>query len=165
MLKLNYEHLLKFLKTQEFDAQLQTETNQLYTPLKVGDREFPFFARIFEESGLLQLLVFLPCSVTADKVGDMGRLLHMFNKELDVPGFGMDELIGVVFFRCMVPTFKNEVQEQVVESYLATFKTVCHSFSPAVEALAAGAITFDQMLEKAAAAQKEAEANQQIIKP
>ncbi len=100
-----------------------------------------------------------------EKVADMGRLLHMFNKELDVPGFGMDELIGVVFFRCMIPSHKHEIQEQIVESYLSTFKTVCHSFSPAVEALAAGAITFDQMLAKAAAAQKEAEASQKIIKP
>ncbi len=163
MIKLTYDNLKALLAKESLDAQLQIETNQLYAPLKVGEREFPFFARIFEESGLLQLLVFLPCTVAKDKVPDMGRLLHMFNKELDVPGFGMDEVIGVVFFRCMVPSFQNEVEEGILESFMATFKTVCNSFSPAVEALAAGAITFEQMLAKAAAAQKEAEAKHKRV--
>lgn len=157
MLKLTNDALLTYFKKQGLDSQIQSETNQIYAPLKSGDREFPFFVRVFEESGLLQLLVFLPCNVPPERVADMARLLHMFNKELDVPGFGMDEMIGVVFFRAMVPSIKGEVSEATVESFLTTFKTVCHSFSPAVEALAAGVITFDEMLAKANAAQKEAE--------
>lgn len=163
MIKLTYDNVKKVLAKDGLDSQLQPETNQLYAPMKVGEREFPLFARIFEESGLLQFLVFLPCTVAKDRIPDMGRLLHMFNKELDVPGFGMDEVIGVVFFRCMVPSFKHEVEESILDSFLATFKTVCNSFSPAVEALAAGAITFDEMLAKAAAAQKEAEAQQKRV--
>lgn len=160
MLKLNYTQLLPFFQKHELNAQIQTETNQIFAPLKVGEREFPFFVRTFDESGLLQLLVFLPCNVPAERVADMGRLLHMFNKELDVPGFGMDEVIGVVFFRCMLASHKQEIPESTVESYLTTFKTICQSFSPAVEALAAGAVTFDEMLAKANAAQKEAEEQQ-----
>ncbi|MDP1836630.1 MAG: YbjN domain-containing protein [Chlamydiales bacterium] len=163
MLKLTYDQLVPFFQKHGLDSQIQSETNQIYAPLKVGEREFPFFVRIFEGSGLLQLLVFLPCNVPAERVSDMGRLLHMFNKELDVPGFGMDEMIGVVFFRCMVPVYEEEIPEAILESFLATFKTICQSFSPAVEALAAGAVTFDEMLAKANAAQKEAEEKQKRV--
>ncbi len=160
MLKLSYDALTPFLKQQDVEVELQKETSQLYGPLKVANREFPFFVRIFEEGGLLQMLVFLPCNVVKERIADMGRLLHMFNKELDIPGFGMDEAIGVVFFRCMIPSFQKEIPDTTVEAYLKTFKTICQSFSPAVEALAAGVVTFDEMLAKANEAQKEEEEKQ-----
>lgn len=156
MVKLEYHSLLPFFKKQGLEAEIQKETNQIYALLKIENKEFPLFSRIFEQSGLLQLLVFLPCTIPSKQVADIGRLLHMFNKELDVPGFGMDETVGVAFFRCMVAFHKDEIPEAILDSYMATFKTVCHSFSPAVEALAAGVITFEELVKKASAAQNEA---------
>ncbi len=157
MIELNLNALLQFLKEQGLQASIQQETQQVYAPLQVEQREFPFFSRVFDQSGLLQLLVFIPCKLQDKTLSDVCRLLHMFNKELDIPGFGLDEVAGVVFFRCMVPGHDGEIPEDTVLSFLQTLKTVCNSFSPAVEAMAAGAITFDQMLAKAKEAQKNLE--------
>lgn len=163
MIKLSNESIEKFLKEEGLEAQIQSDTGQVYASLKVDEREFPFFARIFEETGLLQLLAFIPSNVPANIYPDMARLLHMFNKELDVPGFGMDETIGVVFFRCMLASHKQQLQADVLKAYLTTFRTVCESFSPAIQALAAGAITLDELLRKANEAQREAEAHSKKV--
>lgn len=149
MIPLEIHALLSFFQQQGHAAEIQSETNQIYFPLKAGDREFPVFTRIFDESGLLQVLAFFPCSLEAKTISDMARLLHMFNKELDLPGFGMDELSGVVFFRWMMPTEKKQVPEQMLITFLTTLKTVCQTFTTVVQAVAAGAITFDALLEKA----------------
>src|SRR5947209_3111552 len=99
MIALDNAALLAFFQREGQNAEIQAETNQLYFPIKVSNREFPVFIRIFEDSGLLQQLVFFPCKIDKKMTPDMARLLHMFNKELDLPGFGMDEVAGVVFFR------------------------------------------------------------------
>jgi len=141
--------LLDFLKNKDYDAQIQKETDQIYIILKISEREFPLFIRIMGEGGLVQLMVFFPCNIKAEAVSDLARLLHTLNKELDIPGFGMDEKAGVAFYRCMIPTIDNQFNESVLEGFLNSVKIVCETFSPAVEAVAFGATTFDELLKKA----------------
>jgi len=157
MLTLNKSSIVEFLNQRDLEATIQDETDQIYVKLAVEKREFPLFLRIYEDTGLLQLLVFLPCSLEKDKVAEMGRLLHMLNKEIDIPGFGMDEMAGVVFFRCIIPSHEKEIHGETLEAFLGTIQTISHSFSPAVEALAAGAVSFEEMLSKAQEMQDQAE--------
>lgn len=149
MIPLELNALLAFFQKEGYSAEIQAETNQIYFSIKTDTRDFPVFSRTFDESGLLQLLLFFPCTIEAKTVPDMARLLHMFNKELDLPGFGMDELSGVVFFRWMMPALKGDLQEESLKTFLSTLKTVCQTFSPVIEAIAAGAISFETLLEKA----------------
>lgn len=149
MIPLENNALLAYYQKQGHQAEIQAETNQIYFPLKTEKKEFPVFSRVFEEGGLLQLLVFFPCAIEGKTIPDMARLLHMFNKELDLPGFGMDEISGVVFFRWMIPCQNQQAPEALLTAFLATLQTVCQTFSPVVEAVAAGAVTFDTLLEKA----------------
>lgn len=149
MIKVDQDSLLQFLKSKSFDAKLQAETKQIYTLLSVQGRDFPLFIRIFEPSDLLQLLVFMPCQIKHGTHADLARLLHLINKELDIPGFGMDENAEVVFYRCMLPVPGKKIDEKLLETYLKSIQLICESISPPVIAVASGLATFAEIMKKA----------------
>lgn len=148
MLALNYDKLKKHLSDKGIQSELQTETNQLCVTLKIAEREFPLFFRIYDGEELLQLLAFLPCNTKPETVGDTARLLHLLNKEIDTPGFGMDENAQVVFYRCMIPAKNKEVDTKFFDAYLNATQVICQSFAPVVAAVAFGAVTFDEVVKK-----------------
>jgi hypothetical protein len=82
-------------------------------------------------------------------VADLARLLHLLNKELDVPGFGMDEMAGVVFYRLMLPTPKKKIDADLLLAFLKTVEHVCQMFSTPIEAISTGQMTLDEILAKA----------------
>lgn len=141
--------LLTYLKKNNYKADLQDETKQVYTVLSASGKEYPLFLRIFDGGHLLQLLIFLPCGLNPDILPDMARLLHLLNKELDLPGFGMDELSGAIFYRLMIPTPKKKLEDEVLQAFLKTLEHVCNMFSPPIEAVANGALTLQEILKKA----------------
>lgn len=148
MVQLTKEAILAFMKKHNYTADIQNETGQVFTIFKMKNRECPVFLRIFEESQLLQILAFVPCPLEPKLVPDMARLLHLLNKEVDLPGFGMDELSGVVFYRLMIPAFNKKVDDDVLEGYLKTVKNVCELFLPAIETVAFGHATIDDIFNK-----------------
>lgn len=169
MITMNLESILAFLNKNQYQADIQADTQQAYTVFKIEQKEFPLFVRIFDEGHLLQLLVFIPSLLEPNKnfsieevnahaaaepskqntLGDMARLLHLLNKELDVPGFGMDEMAGVVFYRLMLPTPKKKIEEDLLLAYVKTAEHVCKMFSTPIEAVSSGKMTLDEILEKA----------------
>lgn len=149
MIKVDLNTLQKFLTDKNYDAKLQEETNQIYVILKVSGREFPLFLRIFESSDLLQLLAFMPCQIKHGTHADLARLLHLINKELDIPGFGMDESAGVTFYRCMLPIPGKQIDERLLETYIKSIELICESISPPIIAVAGGLATFSEILQKA----------------
>lgn len=148
MIHLELDKLLEYFKKKELPAQLQNETNQIVIVFKIGEREFPLFIRIFEGGELLQLLAFLPCNIKNSAVADTGRLLHLLNKELDIPGFGMDEASAVVFYRTMIPVQNQKIDEALLDAYLNSIQLVCKSFAPVIAAVAYGSTTFEEVLKK-----------------
>ncbi len=149
MINMTNEALLAHLQKNGYEADIQSDTQQVYTILKIADKEYPLFLRIFDEGNLLQILVFIPCQLQKEVVSDMARLLHLLNKELDVPGFGMDEMAGVVFYRLMLPTPKIKIDKELLTAYLKTVEHVCTLFATPIEAIGFGQMTLDQILEKA----------------
>lgn len=166
------DSLLNFMQKNKYEANIQSDTQQVYTIFKINKKEYPLFLRVFDDGHLLQLLVFIPCALepnqkfafdkktkrepsesSSDKskesVADLARLLHLLNKELDVPGFGMDEMAGVVFYRLMLPTPKKKFDEDLLVAYLKTAEHVCQMFSTPIEAVSSGQMTLDQILAKA----------------
>src|ERR1700722_19094980 len=103
MLCLTMDHLREYLIAQKFPVHFQQETNQIYMLYTIGGKEFPLFMRIFGDADLLQLLTFIPCHLHSNATNSLARLLHLLNKELDIPGFGMDEAAKFVFYRVMLP--------------------------------------------------------------
>lgn len=175
MINVSLETLLQFLKKNKYEADVQKETQQIYTILKFNQREYPLFLRIFDESQLLQILVFIPSHLEPNQgfelkksdgeaiktvestktkeqetlLSDLARLLHLLNKELDIPGFGMDEMAGAVFYRLMLPTPKKKVDSALLLAYLKSAEQVCQLFSPPIEALTSGHLTLKEMIQKA----------------
>ncbi len=61
----------------------------------------------------------------------------------------MDEGTKTVFYRLMVPTFKKEYNEDVVEAFINTSQVVCKTFATVIEALATGTMSLQEILQKA----------------
>lgn len=148
MIDLKLETLIKTVKNSGYDAQIQTETNQIYCSLKIGNREYPLFLRIFEDSELLQLIVFFPSNIKENTLNDLGRFLHHINKELDIPGFGMDESSMVAFYRIMLPAFGKNIDENVLKAYLKSVTLISENFGQAVIAVANGITNYASILKQ-----------------
>ena len=161
------------MKKNHYESDIQVDTQQVYTIFKINEKEYPLFLRVFDEGHLLQLLVFIPCHLESNEqylpekkyskessnepkseqqknvIADLSRLLHLLNKELDVPGFGMDEMAGVVFYRLMLPTPKKKIESDLLLAFLKTVEHVCQMFANPIEAVSSGQMTLDQILAKA----------------
>ena len=148
-MKVNEHNLVETLKKLKFEPKVQPETKQVYIVFEHEKREFPIFFRNLHEGELLQLLTFIPTNVDADKVQEVARFLHMLNKELDVPGFCIDEQSLTVFYRLVLPTLKKEFDPEALEAFLNTSQVVCKSFGTVIEALSVGALSLEEILKKA----------------
>lgn len=148
MIPLTIPDLQKFLTDQQIKVEQQADTNQIYMVYKIADREFPLFFRIFDSGDLLQLIAFIPCNVKPEAAPHLARLLHLLNKELDIPGFGMDEAANVVFYRVMIPSLDKTIDEGIIKRYIHSIESICTNFSPVVATVAFGAATFDDVLKK-----------------
>lgn len=179
MIAMTPDSILDFMRKNKYEADIQPDTKQVYTILKISQKEYPLFIRIFDEGHLLQLLAFIPCHLepheafAQDKqggkaehkphqkhpqgavLGDIARLLHLLNKELDVPGFGMDEMAGVVFYRLMLPTPKKKIEADLLLAFLKTVEHVCKMFANPIEAVSAGQTSLDDILAKAKELEKQ----------
>ena len=107
------------------------------------------FVRLLPGETLVQVLVFFPCNLKPETASGTGRLLHLLNKDLDLPGFGMDEEAKVVFYRLMVPIKDKKLDKELLHAFLDTCQLVCKTFVNAIVGVAYGSITFEQILEKA----------------
>lgn len=148
MIPITNDALMECLNENSYNPQYQKETDQIAVILTSIQKEFPFFLKIFEVSGLLQLLVFMPAQVKEGTESDLARLMHLINKELDIPGFGMDENTETCFYRVMLPTVDRKIDKHLLESYLKSIQTICDQIAPSVLAVAAGLATFDEILQK-----------------
>lgn len=151
MIPLTIDAIKNYLKSKAIEATLQKETNQLCISLKITDREFPFFIRIFQGDQLLQLLAFLPCNTKENTIADTARLLHLLNKEIDLPGFGMDETAHVVFYRCMIAIKDKQIDPVAFDAFFNAVQVVCQTFTSVVAAVAYGAVTFADVLKQSKA--------------
>ena len=148
-MKLNNVELVASLGKFGLKATEQNETKQLLTKFSQNGYEYPMFIRQLNGGNLLQVLTFIPCSVESDAFVDLGRLLHMINKELDMPGFCCDEDSKTVFYRTVIPCINGQVDEPLFHAYLSTTQHVCEMFGTIVQAVAIKAMTLDEMMSKA----------------
>lgn len=142
---LNLENLLTYFQSKNENVVIQEETDQLLITVKVEKVEFPLFIRVSENQDLLQLLAFFPCNTKEGCEADTALTLHLLNKDLDIPGFGMDDLNGLIFYRCMVPCLDNQYQEAVVDKFFNAVKRICQSFLPLIYAMSQGNIKYQDI--------------------
>lgn len=145
MLQISIKNIFEHLRQTYPDMQLQTETQQIACVLRLAGRDFPLFIKTDESEKVLQVLIFIPCMIVPRASAEVGRLLHFLNKELELPGFGMDETAGVVFYRCVFPTSDGKLDTVLLDNLLASIPNVAQAFSPVIVA-AAGGKSFETMI-------------------
>lgn len=158
MIKADLESIKECLKNNNFDVQVQEETNQLYILFKLFQVDFPLFIKVSHEGELIQLLMFIPSQLNTQKSGDVARLLHFLNKEMDVPGFGLDENNKVFFYRFVIATSNKEIEESTVVSTVNAARVACETFATTIQAVNQGKLRFEEVLSKSVP-------KQQHIKP
>jgi hypothetical protein len=148
-MKMDNKELTASLEKFGLKASEQPETKQLLTKFSINGFEYPMFIRQLTGGNLLQVLTFVPCTIENDALFDLSRLLHMINKELDMPGFCCDEESKTVFYRVVVPCVNGQVDEPLFHAYLNVTKHVCEMFGTIVQAIAVKAMSLDEMMSKA----------------
>lgn len=148
MIEMTPQALLKHMKKNQYEAEIQPDTQQVYTVLKISERDYPLFLRVYDNGQLLQILVFLPSKLEKEKVTEIARMLHLLNKELDIPGFGMDEMAGVIFYRVMLPTPHQKIEGDLLNAFLQSIDHVCQMFAIPIEAVAQGHANLDEILKQ-----------------
>lgn len=146
MIPLEIEKIAEFLKQEQVDAKLQGLTNQLCIVFKREGREFPLFIKASEKDKILQLILFLPCTIQSGQAAEVGRLLHLLNKEIDLPGFGMDEAAKVIFYRVVLPLPEGEISAHLLKSLLISLPELGHTFLPTISSTASG-MKFETMVD------------------
>ncbi len=149
MIKLNNPSLLSFFKKNDYNVELQQETDQVLVTLNISGQEFPMFVRALDEGHLLQLITFIPCQMKPELAPDIARLLLMLNKELDLPGFGMDETAHAMFYRVVLPATDKTIAEKLLKLIISTIQHVCGTFSNPIAAVALGYTKLEDVLKKA----------------
>lgn len=147
-LTLDRDTLLAYLKNKGFNASHQPETDQFVLILNIDKVDFPLFIRLLPQGPILQLLVFIPSRIQEKTINDVARLLHLLNKEMDAPGFGMDEAAGVIFYRVTLPAPTNSIDVTLFDTYMSSIQLICRTFTAAIVAVASGKMTFADILKK-----------------
>jgi hypothetical protein len=148
-MKLTNSELVNSLSKFGLKATEQPESKQLLTTFSQGGYDYPTFIRQLDGGNLLQVLTFVPCSIDKEAFADLSRLLHMINKELDMPGFCCDEESNTVFYRIVIPCINGQIDEPLFHAYLNTTQHVCEMFGTIVQAIAIKAMSLEEMMTKA----------------
>ncbi len=148
MTPLSLPTLLSHLRQTIPFAQIQEETNQIVFTKKIKEWEFPTFLRILPENTLLQIITFFPFSLDETVKSDVARLLHLLNKQLDLPGLGMDELSNTIYYRLVIPSQTGKINLSLLDTYLQAVDSVTELFAELVGVVASGALSIDTLLKQ-----------------
>jgi hypothetical protein len=148
-MELTNENLIEALDKLGLKVEVQEKTEQLHGTFSNNGYDYPIFVRQLEGGNLLQMLTFVPCTIEEKSSSDLNRLLHMINKELDMPGFCCDEESKTVFYRVVIPCMNKKIDEALFQAYFQATKHVCNMFGTIVHAIAVNAMTLEEMMSKA----------------
>lgn len=135
---LNTNELLQLLNKHRLHPTLEKESQQVFITMKIEKMEIPLFFVIYGEKTLLQLIAYFPFPLTESRMAPMARLLHKFNRDIDLPGFGLDEKEKLVFYRLVIPCLNNLLDEQLLANFLGAARLACESFLTPIGLVATG---------------------------
>lgn len=147
-MKVTIDSLFDFLSKEGYQPQRQPETHQIYTVLIVNGHSFPLFFKLLEEGNLIQMIAFILPNILPGTLNDLSRFLHLLNKELDLPGFGIDEQAKVSFYRLMLPALDQEVNEELLKIYIKAIEMVLNQSARSIISLSAGEESYGSILKK-----------------
>ncbi|ANH79141.1 YbjN domain-containing protein [Candidatus Chlamydia sanziniae] len=156
---LNQNSLSKFLKNSGMEPFLERESGLIYINIQANDVDLPLFFVIRNEGEILQFICYFPYQLYETHKESTARLLHLLNRDIDIPGFGMDEEQGLIFYRLVLPCLQSKVHEMLLHIYIDTIKLVCDSFSHAIGLISSGNMNLDQLKQQAQQEQRNRQNN------
>jgi hypothetical protein len=142
----NIHALTAYLKENDLVPEFQKETGQIFIVYKIQEHEVPVFLLLRPESALLQMVAYLPYRLRKKILGEVARLLHILNKELDMPGFGMDEFEELMFYRAVLPCPQGNIDTRLFNMYLGTTRVACDTFMHAIGMVVSGTMRVDEVM-------------------
>ncbi|HEY4832444.1 MAG TPA: YbjN domain-containing protein [Waddliaceae bacterium] len=142
----NVNALISYLRENQLKPELQKETGQVFIVYQIKEFEVPVFFLMRPENSLMQMIAYLPYQLPEKTFGEVARMLHLFNRELDMPGFGMDESAKLMFYRCVLPCWENKIEKRLFNMCLGTTRVVCDTFMHAIGIIATGMMRVDEVV-------------------
>lgn len=146
MISLTLDSLSDYFKSKNYNVVHQEETSQLYILLQIQKVDYPLFIRIYKESGLLQLLLFMPTQVKEGCENELARLLHLINREIELPGYGFDESSKAIFYRVMLQSYDGKIAVEQIDNFIKSLDNLCTMFTVPIVAIAQGNTTYSKLM-------------------
>lgn len=141
--------LLSYLNSRQLNPEIQKETGQLHITYKLQkNEELPVFFHLHMESKLLQIVAYLPYELPEKTLGETARLLHLLNKEMDMPGFGLDEKQHLIFYRAVVPSLDDKIETRLFDLSLGAARVACETFMRTIALIVSGAMNVNTLMKE-----------------
>lgn len=96
----------------------------------------------------VQFQTTFPFLMKDNAVFEVGSLLHFINHVVELPGFEMDELDNKIFYRYVLLSSRPDTNPTLYFSILGLIMMLLDLFTEAIEKLATGEASFNEMLEQ-----------------
>ena len=97
---------------------------------------------------LLQFVSSLPFQLNASVAGDTARMVLLVNKVIELPGFGMSEIDGSLYYQHVHVCRKGYFEDETVGQLLSSILHYVDDFAPVVEEIAVGAKSFGAVVDE-----------------
>lgn len=148
MVNAHLKDLKKLLSGRGLNVEMQPETDQLYILFEIMGKHFPLFIKVVDAK-LVQLLIFIPLALKEEHLLETGRLLHYLNRQVDLPGFCLDEQNKVIFYRLVLPAADAKVDDDTVVTMVRACQVACESAIASIVAVSQGSMPFKQFVASA----------------
>lgn len=92
-----------------------------------------------DKQPFIRLFVAFPFTYKDEATGELARLLLYFNKPLEIPGFGLDEINKMIYYSyCLIAGDEEKIESRTLVSIVSTIMLLVDSLTPQIEAVAQG---------------------------
>lgn len=148
MIKLTAQEVFSYLKQVGYNPEIQKDSGQILINMSIKNQNIPLFIGLLGENNLLQMLSYLPYKLQSEHLDKIARLLHVFNRKIDLPGFGMDEEYKFLFYRAVFPLITQEASREMLNFYILAIRVTLESFMEGIGAVLSGELSFQEALNK-----------------
>lgn len=139
------DNLTSYLKTQGFNPMYEPNTTLTYIMIQSSQYEIPLYFVIRNEGDILQLVAYFPFQLNNSQFASIARFLHLLNRDIDIPGFGMDEEQGLIFYRVVIPCLNKDIDETLLRVYIDTIQLATDGFAHAIGLMNSGQLDLERL--------------------
>lgn len=132
--------LLVFLAGDHKQRERSLEVTTQKQVLGSRKEDIPFRRVQFETA--------LPFNFSVSASQDVAAFLHFLNRQLELPGFEMDEGNRLILYRYVLLSSEDQLHTDLLKGIIGSITLLLDLFGEAIEKTAVGETTFNEILEK-----------------